>query len=373
MKTRSDSRDTTFCLHCPTLCLSRCPVSTATANLSFSPWGKQSAAWRLKSKLVEQSPAAQTPLWMCLDCLACREACLHGIDVPSNLAAARLENGGQSFPLTQRRRQTDRELAASSGPPAPHDVDHTWRLLRDVAPSWRRVKECPALLVPGTEMLREDCVDLLEALFRMLDKVGDKVLGVNRDSALECGHHSYAHAWHKAADKEARQAAKRFGRYSRVVFGSPHCASFVRLRWPEIGLDRSRQAITLLEFVGRRIDLSGPAFHKGRVAWHDPCHLSRHLGIYQLPRDILKWACNHPPVELLHHREKSQCCGGGWPVPSAAPDVARNVSALVINEFRDCGADLLLVGCAQCRRQLRHAAPDLPVRHIIELLAEKQT
>jgi len=372
MKARSNSRDVTCCVHCPSLCLSRCPVSTATANLSFSPWGKQSAAWRLKSRLVEQSAATQTPLWMCLDCLACREACLHSIDVPSNLAAARIEHASGKPPLLERRQPGD---FAASDPPARtalYDPEAGWRLLRDIAPSWRRVKECQALLVPGMEMLQEDSVDLLEAVFRMLDRVGDKVLGVNSDSALECGHHSYAHSWLKAAEKEARTAARRFGRYSRLVFASPHCASFVRLRWPEVGLDRTRQATTLIEFAGRRIDLSGPPFHKGKIAWHDPCHLGRHLGIYQLPRDIIKWACKLPPVELLHHREKGQCCGGGWPVPNAAPEVASAVSTLVIREFRDTGAETLLVGCAQCRRQLKRAEPDLPVLHIFELLAEKQ-
>jgi Fe-S oxidoreductase len=358
-------------VHCPSLCLSRCPVSTATANLSFSPWGKQSAAWRVKTRLVESSAATQLPLWMCLDCLACREACLHGIDVPANLAAARIECAAGKPPMLERRQPGEWSEDKTAARIAPYDPEVGWKLLRDIAPSWRRVKECQALLVPGMELLQEDSVDLLEAVFRMLDVVGDKVLGINRDSALECGHHPFAHGWSKSAEKEARTAAKKFGRYSRVVFASPHCASFVRLRWPEAGLDRSRQATTLLEYAGRRLDLSGPAFHKGRVAWLDPCHLGRHLGLYQLPRDILKWACNHPPVELLHRKEKGQCCGGGWPVPSVAPEVASEVSSLVIEEFRASGAQTLLVGCAQCRRQLKTAAPGLPVRHIVELMAEK--
>ncbi len=371
MRSRTNARDTTCCVHCPTLCLSRCPVSNAAANLSYSPWGKQSAVWRLKGKLVDSSPESQHPLWMCLDCLACREACLHGIDVPTNLAAARIECGGGKPPLIERRQPGDWADSGHAARIPPNDPEKGWKLLRDVAPSWRRVKECQALFVPGLEMLQEDSVDLLEATFRLLDAVGDKVLGVNKDSALECGHHGYAHAWFKAAEKEARTTAKKFGRYSRVVLASPHCASFLRLKWPEIGLDRSRQATTLLEFVGRRVDLSGPSFHEGRVAWHDPCHLGRHLGMYQLPRDLLKWACRQPPVELLHRKEKGQCCGGGWPVPSVAPDVASSVSSLVAQEFRDSGADTLLVGCAQCRRQLRTADQNLPVRHIVELLAEK--
>jgi Fe-S oxidoreductase len=350
MKSRPDSRE-------PTLCQSRCPVSRASANLAYTPQGKQSAVWRLQQRLVAPGPDSVLPAYLCLDCLACRENCDHGVDVPANLSAARHEWAREVTPLV-----SEAELR--------YDTEAAWRLLSSAAPSWRRMDQCQALLVPGMEMLTEENFDLLEALFRALDRLGDLVLGVNRDSVLECGHHPYAHGHLDPARRMARQARKRFARYSKVVFASPHCASFVRLKWPEADLQIERQFATLLEFLGKRIDFARSGFYRRKVAYHDPCHLGRHLGLYQLPRDILKWATNDRPVELLYSRQRSLCCGGGHPLPIVAPQVSGEVARFLAEEFRRTEAEELVVACPQCRARLRADAPEIPVRHLVEILAE---
>jgi Fe-S oxidoreductase len=294
---------------------------------------------------------------MCLDCLACRERCEHLVQVPANLAAARLR------------------VAESVPPPVPeasvlHDLEEAWRLLRDVTPSWRKSDDCQALLVPGRELLKEDALPVLHALFQVLDLTGDKVVGVNRDSVLECGHYPYAHGHWEAARREAQRACGRFGRYARVVFGSPHCLSFVLLQWPEAGLDRSKQAVSLLEFVGKRLDLANPGFFPGRLAYQDPCHLGRHLGQYQIPRDILKWAADREPTELLHSRDRATCCGGGYPLSTVAPAAADRISRRVIEEAREAGAEVLVTACGECTRRLAAAGSPLLVLHIMQVIAE---
>ncbi len=48
-----------------------------------------------------------------------------------------------------------------------------------------------------------------------------------------------------------------------------------------------------------------------KVAYHDPCDMGRHMGIYEPPRNVLKAL---PGVELLEfplNRDKAKCCGGG--------------------------------------------------------------
>jgi len=220
------------------------------------------------------------------------------------------------------------------------------------------------------EMLQEDGTDLLEALFRTLDRLGDLVVGVTRDSVLECGHHPYALGHHDIAEQTAKTNRKRFQKYTKVVFASPHCASFVRLRWPEAGLHLDKQYATLLEFLGRRIDFGRAGFYDRKVTYHDPCNFGRHLGLYQLPRDILKWATNSRAVEMLYKRERALCCGGGYPVPEVDPKVAGEIAAALMDEAVSTGAEEMIVACAQCRSQLRQLEGGLPVRHLLEVLAE---
>jgi len=357
MKLNALDRKLRICLHCPSLCLSRCPASLATGNITYSTWGKMSAAWRLGSGLVTPDEQTMFPTSMCLDCLACREPCDHKQDVPFALAAVRAE------------------MLSSGAPPLllpayrPFDPENAWRLLRDAAPAWRRTEDCQSLLMPGLELLDEGSVPVLEAIFRVLDLVGDKVTGVNRDSVLECGHLPYACGQADAARKEAARAFARFGRYSRVLVSSPHCAAFIRLHWSGLyGLDRSRQALTLLEHVGKMADVLKPGTFPGRVAWHDPCHYARHLGMLGVPRDLLQWATNTRPIELRYSRERTCCCGGGYPLSLAAPGAAETAARELVKLVRETQADVVAVGCGRCRRMLSAAGSEVKVMHVMEVL-----
>lgn len=359
-----------LCLYCPNLCLSRCPVSLSTGNLTLSAWGKMSCAWRLRSQLVTETRASRHPTFMCLDCLACREACDHGQDVPSALAEVRF--GFRTAPAEPHAREPD-----PSGLPlpalVPYDPEEAWRILRDATPAWRRSEDCQALLVPGMELLDASLAPVLAAIFRVLDLVGDRETGVNRDSVLECGHRPHACGDLSAAIEEARRAASRFSRYSRILLASPHCASFALGRWPTLDLGRSPRMLTLLEHVGRNADLLRPGSFDGKVAWHDPCHLGRHLGQYGLPRDLLQWATNARPVELPYSHNRSYCCGGGYPLSAASPTVSLSIASLLASHVREAAADVLAVGCGNCLKNLRLAAPDLNVVHIMEILARRGT
>lgn len=356
MKIHPNERHLGLCYYCPTLCQSRCPAGFVSGNISFTPWGKMSVVRRIQDGQIQPNASTCQPANMCLECMACREACDHLVDVPASLAAFR--NG-----------HAENGAAVTPAPSARFDAGVAWELLRSAAPTWRQVDETQVLLVPGQELLQPDSLPILRAIFVLLDLVGDRTVGVNMDSLLECGHLHYHHGANATATTEAKATFRRFGRYSKVLLASPHCMAFVKLQWPELDLDRSRIVTSLLEYLGKRVDFSGAGFYGKRVAWHDPCHLGRHLGLYQLPRDLLTWACNRPPMELAHHQQRSQCCGGGYPLVSADPELSSRIGRLVLEEFAQSGAEELVTGCGQCVRQLKSVAPDAPVAHLYEVLA----
>ena len=62
-----------------------------------------------------------------------------------------------------------------------------------------------------------------------------------------------------------------------------------------------------------------------RVAYHDPCHLGRMLGVYEEPRQILQ-ALGVELVEMEHNRTFSTCCGGGGGVLDVDRNLAIEVS-----------------------------------------------
>ena len=357
MRSRPTPKDLELCRYCPSLCQSRCPVNLALADIAWSPCGKMSGVWRLQEGLVKATREATIPLHMCLDCLACREVCDHGVEVPDNLAGARLA--------------ADTHYAQTQNPvDTTWNTQKAWETLRSCTPAWRCVDEAAVLLVPGREMLEPEGVDQLKALFQVLDKLSDEVVGVNPDSVLDDGHFSYIHGNLAQAKTAAGKAFKRYGKYKRIVVASPHNLSFVTLHWPQLGYDRSKSVMGVIEYLSSAMDWNHSARFDGRVAWHDPCHLGRHLEQYQLPRDLLKWAGRYAPVELLHNHGNSLCCGGGYPMSTRDPDGAARVTAMRVAEIDASEADVVVTGCSQCVHTLREANPEKPIKHLVEFLAE---
>jgi heterodisulfide reductase subunit D len=196
------------------------------------------------------------------------------------------------------------------------------------------------------------------------------VIGITPDSVLSCGHHEAATGHLKQSRTAANIARKRFARYKQVIFVSPHCASFIRLHWPSFGLELERQFTTYTEFISQRMDYSRSGFFAKSVAYHDPCHLGRHLGQYQGPRDILKWATGEPPEELLFNRNQSWCCGGGYPVAEVEPRIADAVTDDLVEMMADLKSEVIVTGCARCALRMQAAAPDRDIRHLADIVAE---
>ncbi len=93
-----------------------------------------------------------------------------------------------------------------------------------------------------------------------------------------------------------------------------------------------------------------------RIAYHDPCHLGRHAGVYDAPRDVIKMIPEAEPVEMANARERSRCCGGGGGVRSAFPEAAKRMASA---RLEDTDADLLVTACPFCVTNLRAAGAEV--------------
>lgn len=115
------------------------------------------------------------------------------------------------------------------------------------------------------------------------------------------------------------------------------------------------------------------------VAYHDPCYLGRHNGVYDAPRNLLNILSNNL-VELGRNRENSFCCGAGgaqfW------KEEEPGTQKISDNRYREAqhalagGEDrVLAVGCPFCKSMLdstaaRGKADAIAVKDVAELLLE---
>ncbi|MEM1988387.1 MAG: (Fe-S)-binding protein [Candidatus Woesearchaeota archaeon] len=103
-----------------------------------------------------------------------------------------------------------------------------------------------------------------------------------------------------------------------------------------------------------------------KVTFHDPCHLGRYLGKYDLPRDILRLiGCE--VVEMKHNKENSMCCGAGGGLINNNPEVAKKIAKERMREAKDV-ANILVTACPLCYLHLKEVSDNVEVYEISTLI-----
>jgi Fe-S oxidoreductase len=133
----------------------------------------------------------------------------------------------------------------------------------------------------------------------------------------------------------------------------------------------------LTQFVDRliaekRLVLKKPLPRK--VAYHDPCHIGRHFGIFEEPRRILKAFPQSQYIELPRNRMDSQCCGAGGGYKIQFNDRAEYIASLRVKEAEAAGAEMLVSACPFCVTNLtggaKVAGSDMQVAELVSLVAD---
>jgi len=91
------------------------------------------------------------------------------------------------------------------------------------------------------------------------------------------------------------------------------------------------------------------------VTYHDPCHLGRHTGIYEQPREVLKSIPAIKFVEMSRNRENALCCGAGGGVKAGFPKFAMQAAFRRIEEVQEVGAETIVSTCPFCAHNFRDA------------------
>jgi len=142
---------------------------------------------------------------------------------------------------------------------------------------------------------------------------------------------------------------------SLIVTSCAGCYKTIRQDYPRFG-KLPAPIVHVTELVG---DLLGsgrlsPANRVERtVSFHDPCHLGRHVGLYEQPRRILESIPGLKLVEMERNRENARCCGAGGGVKTAFPELAEKISTLRVEDAESVGSEVLCTSCPFCYQSLK--------------------
>lgn len=154
------------------------------------------------------------------------------------------------------------------------------------------------------------------------------------------------------------EALKQAGA-KRVITSCAGCYHALKSEYPEIVGELPFEVVHSSEVIAGlvkdgKITLSENIAKK--VTYHDPCHLGRHEGVYDEPREILSAISGVELVEMPRSKANAWCCGGGSIVSTAFPALSGDIAADRVAEAAATEAELLVSACPSCESNLMPGA-----------------
>jgi heterodisulfide reductase subunit D len=120
------------------------------------------------------------------------------------------------------------------------------------------------------------------------------------------------------------------------------------------------QVSQYLEFLLREGKLIPEAALNHRVFYHDPCHLTRRMGVYREARSVLEMVRN---TELANKTpETSACCGFGGGVRVNYPSESLAVASERFRAAERLGCDIIITNCGGCMQNLIEVGQNEKIR-----------
>jgi len=163
-----------------------------------------------------------------------------------------------------------------------------------------------------------------------------------------------------------------------LLCSCPCCVNIMARDWPLFyGKDLPFRIRHITQFVEEALKRGSLRFRKvlkERIIYHDPCYLSRGVGVIAEPRFILSQIPGVQLLEFDRHGLDSRCCGAGGAARKVFHENAVAMGRLTIDEAVAKKADKLVLSCPACYEKVNEAMighdKQIKIVDIMELVAE---
>jgi Fe-S oxidoreductase len=309
-------------------------------------------------------------IWRCTTCGRCPQQCPRDVrQIDSGVALRRVATEYGVFPKPVKPVRTVNAGLVAQGNPFGEDREKraAWAEGLSVNPFAEGMEY---LYFPGCYL----CYDprskkVAKATAAILNKAGADygILG----SKENCCGESIRKTGDEALFKRlARENIKSFVDHGvkKIVVSSPHCLHTFKNEYPDFRVNFEVIHMTQLLFqLIREGKLEFTKEYKKKVAYHDPCYLGRHNGIFEEPRGILNKVPGLELRELPESRIDSLCCGGGGGRVWMETVKGERFSDLRMEQAIGAGAEVLVTACPYCITMFEDSRLTLNVTEKIEV------
>ena len=318
-------------------------------------------------------------IWRCTTCGACPDRCPRGVEqIEVGVAIRRIAAAYEVFPGSAETLPSTGASLVNHGNPLGEERDKRtdWAEGLNVKPFTEGMEilyfvGCYYCYDPRNQKVARATAEILQKAGVEFGTLGTK------ESC--CGESIRKAGNEEAFKKLARDNIRAFidAGVTRILVSSPHCYHTFKNEYSEfmMNLDVVHVSEYLLELIeAGRIELNGEVAK--RFAYHDPCYLGRHNGVFDQPRAVLGKVPGAELVELPDHHMQSLCCGGGGGRIWMHTDKEERFGDLRIAQAKEVGADVLVTSCPYCVsnfEESRLALDDddpLVVRDLVEVVRD---
>ncbi len=168
---------------------------------------------------------------------------------------------------------------------------------------------------------------------------------------------------------------------TNLIFSCAGCYRTVTLDWSEYYRKMEgilpTDTLHLVQFLSMKLKEGKLNWKKGypeKVTYHDPCHLGRHVGVFDAPREILKSIPELELVEMERHGHNSKCCGAGGGFKAGFGYSSLNVAERRLEDAIATGATTIVSACVFCKLNfadaIRKRGADIKIANIEDLFIE---
>jgi len=215
---------------------------------------------------------------------------------------------------------------------------------------------------------------------RVLAAIGEPFTMLKEEDEVCCGFPLFISGQHDMLEDLTKRLVEAYkAKGTKVLVCScPCCVNIMTRDWPAFyGKELPFKIRHITQYVLDALKQGKITVKKAlweKVIYHDPCYLSRGVGVIEEPREVLR---SIPGIELLEfdrHGSESRCCGAGGAVRKVFNENANAMGRLAIDEAVAKKADKLILSCPACYGKVNEAMQEhdkkIPIVDIMELFAQ---
>ncbi len=334
-----------------------CPSGEFGKFEAYYLGGKNLLAWAVSSETLKWTEKLANIFYQCSLCLACTQQCqipeIHNF-AGEWLMAMREDAVKLGFgPMPEQARYSEHVLKENN----PYMEKHADRL--NWLPS--HIKQTPdaklAYFVGCTSSYREQGIAIATAEILNSLQVDFKIL----EEEKCCSSPVYMTGQTEKAKEIAENNVKAYkdAGIEQIITSCAGCYRTWKDTYPnKFGLDHGIEITHLPEFLLKKLSSGELKINNNKtpmkITYHDPCHIGRHMGIYEQPRDVLRRIPGIELIEMDRNRQNAWCCGSGGGVRSAFNELSSFAANERIQEAKETTAEAIVSCCPFCLNQFKN-------------------